>query len=159
MKTTKERGLFKQRIKQMLFKSDNIIKMLIPNAAELSAKDKLEEFEKCVKSHLFINDTLTEKGTYIFFDVLIPDVSAQTKECRIVIYLVCHRDLLDDGYSVDGYCGNRADILSQMVEEALLNEENANQFGIGELQLLSVDLYNSTNYYGVEMLYSAECFR
>lgn len=107
---------------------------------------------------MFIDDTLTEKGTYIFFDVVIPNLAVQTKDCKVIMFLVCHRDLLDD-FQMEGYYGNRADILSQAVEEALLNTENANQFGIGDLLLSSVDVYNSKDYYGVQMIFDAECFR
>lgn len=111
-----------------------------------------------MKSHLFIDDTLTEKGTYIFFDIVVQNIASQTKDCKIVMYLVCHRDLLDD-FEMEGYYGNRADVLSQMVEGALLNTKNAKQFGIGDLLLSSIDIYNSSNYYGVQMIFDTECFK
>ena len=105
-----------------------------------------------------IDDTLTEKGTYIFFDIVIPNIEYQTKECKVIMYLVCHRELLDD-FEMEGYYGNRADALLQAVEGALLNTENTKQFGIGDLLLSSVDIYNSSNYYGVQMIFDTECFR
>lgn len=158
MKSIKERGLFKDNIKNMLFSCDDVIKILIDDYENLTAKQKREKFLECVKSHLFINDTLTEKGTYIFFDVIISNLETHTKECNIVMYLVCHRDLLDN-FKMEGYYGNRADILSQAVEEALLDKKNSKEFGIGDLQLTSVDIYNSADYYGVQMIFNAECFR
>lgn len=159
MQMTKDRGRFKQQIKTLLFTSENLLEVLCGDVSGLSTKAKLDMFNKCVKSHLFIDDTLTENGSYIFFDVVVPDVSVHTKECKIVMYLICHRDLLDDTYVKEGYYGNRADIMSEIVEETLLSDKNINQFGIGELLLESVDIYNSASYYGVQMTYAAECFR
>lgn len=156
---TKERGLFKERINSILFSSENIGKVLFDdNNEKLSLKERKTMFLQKVKSHLFIDDTLTDTGTYIFYDVTLPNIRPQTKECAVVMYLVCHRDIIDD-FELEGYSGNRADILSQVVEETLLNEDNAKQFGIGNLQLMSVDIYNSKQYYGVQMIFKAECFR
>lgn len=158
MKSIKERGLFKKNIKNILFSSANVMKVLFKDYDSMTVKQKREKFLKQVKSHLFIDDTLEEKGTYIFFDVVIPNLAARTKDCKVIMFLVCYRDMLDD-FQMEGYYGNRADILSQAVEEALLNTENAKQFGIGDLLLSSVDVYNSKDYYGVQMIFDAECFR
>lgn len=158
MKSIKERGLFKQNIKNMLFSSNYVMKVLIDDYEKLTAKKKREKFLERVKSHLFIDDTLTEKGTYIFFDIVVQNIVSQIKDCKIVMYLVCHRDLLDD-FEMEGYYGNRADVLSQTVEGALLNTKNAKQFGIGDLLIYSIDIYNSSNYYGVQMIFDTECFK
>lgn len=158
MKSIKERGLFKQNIKNMLFSSDDVMRVLIDDYENLTAKQKREVFLERVKSHLFIDNTLTEKGTYIFFDIIVHNIAPQTKGCKIFMYLVCHRELLDD-FEMEGYYGNRTDALSQAVEGALLNTENAKQFGIGDLLLSSIDVYNSSDYYGVQMIFTAECFR
>ena len=49
------------------------------------------------------------------------------------MFAICHRDILED-YSKEGYFGDRADILSQMIEDSLINDEEvANSFGIGKL--------------------------
>lgn len=155
---TKEKGLIKQKINSILFSSEDVCKMLFDDIESLSLKEKRTRFLEKVKSHLFIDDTLTDTGTYIFYDVTVPNVRPQLKECAIVMYLICNRDIIDD-FTLDGYYGNRADVLSQVVEETLLNEENAKQFGIGDLQLMSVDIYNSKDYYGVQMIFKADCFR
>lgn len=155
---TKEKGLIKQKIYNILFSSEAVCKMLFDDIDTLSIKEKKAMFLKKVKSHLFIDDTSSEIGTYIFYDVTIPNIRPQLKECAIVMYLICSRDIIDD-FEMDGYYGNRADILSQIVEETLLNGNNVKQFGIGDLQLISVDIYNSKNYYGVQMIFKADCFR
>lgn len=133
MKSIKERGLFKQNIKNMLFSSDDVMKVLIDNYENLTAKQKREVFLERIKSHLNIDDTLTEKGTYIFFDIVIPNIEYQTKECKVIMYLICHRDLLDD-FEMEGYYGNRADALSKAVEKIFINEENAKQYRYLELK-------------------------
>lgn len=158
-KTTAERGKFKQEITSALYKSADIRDLLLGDTSGMSASDKQKLFRKHVKSHLFIDDTIEETDSYIFYDVRLPDLVAQIKDCQVVLYAICHRDILDD-YTKEGYFGNRADILSQMIEECLINDEEvANSFGIGKLSLDSVDLYNATRFYGVVMIFNVPDFR
>ena len=153
-----ERGKFKSSITSALYANNNIIEMLIGDTTGMSHPEKIKEFKKYVKSHLFIDDTVTDMKSYIFYDVVIPNVYSQTKECNIVMYLICHRDILDD-YVKDGYFGNRTDILSQMVVDSLINDKDtANSFGIGKLKLDSVDVYNSKTMYGCILQFSTTAF-
>lgn len=106
-----------------------------------------------------IDDTIEETESFIFYDIIFPSLRSNIKTCQVVLYAVCHRDILDN-YSNEKYPGNRADALSQMVEDCLLNDrEVSNSFGIGELTLDSVDLYNSRKYYGCIMQFSVPNFR
>lgn len=158
-KTTAERGKFKQEITSALYKSADIRDLLLGDTSGMSTSDKQKSFRKHVKSHLFINDTIEETDSFIFYDVRLPDLAAQIKDCQVVLYAICHRDILDD-YVKEGYFGNRADILSQMIEDCLINDEEvANSFGIGKLSLDSVDLYNATRFYGVVMIFNVPDFR
>lgn len=158
-KTTAERGKFKQEITSALYKSADIIDLLLGDTSGMSTSDKQKSFRKHVKSHLFIDDTIEETDSFIFYDVRLPDLAAQIKDCQVVLYAICHRDILDD-YVKEGYFGNRADILSQMIEDCLINDEEvANSFGIGKLSLDSVDLYNATRFYGVVMIFNVPDFR
>lgn len=158
-KTTAERGKFKKNIHEALYNSNDIKELLLGDISGMSASDKQKLFRKHVKSHLFIDDTIEETDSYIFYDVRLPDLTAQIKNCQVVLYAICHRDILDD-YVKEGYFGNRADVLSQMIEECLINnEEVINKFGIGELSLDSVDLYNATRFYGVVMIFNVPDFR
>ena len=155
----KERGQFKATIKNALFSSPDVLTALLgKDANTIPMTNKREMFHARVKTHLFIDTTLTDRNAYIFFDTVIPDVSVQTKECKIILYSICHRELLDE-FSMEGYSGNRADILSETIEEALLDEKKAKEFGIGDLLLDSVEIYNAKDYYGCVMIFSAECFR
>lgn len=160
MRTTKERGAYKEKIKQALFSSDNICEMLMGDTSNISTGQKAKIFNRWVKSHLFIDETLDNEGIYIFFDVLTRNVSTQVKECTVIMYVICYRDILDDFYHKEGYYGNTADILSQMIEECLVCDEKvANSFGIGKMTLDSVDIYNSNDFYGCVMTLSALDFK
>lgn len=158
-KSTAERGKFKQEIHTALYKSDGIKDLLLGDISGMSTGDKQKSFKEHVKSHLFIDDTIEETESFIFYDVRLPDLSENIKDCQVVMYAICHRDILDD-YVKDGYYGNRADILSQMIEDCLINDEEVvNSFGIGKLSLDSVDIYNSKRFYGCIMIFNVPDFR
>lgn len=158
MKGIRERGLYKSNIKKTLFKNDDVMSILFDDFADMDVAQRKASFDEHCKSHLFIDDTLSDKGVYIFFDCDYPQIYAQTKKCRIILYAIVHRDLLDD-YRKENYFGNRADCLSQAIESALLNPVAAKEFGIGDLSLESIDIYNSKEYYGSIMLFETDCFR
>lgn len=158
-KTTAERGQFKKEIHAALYKSEDIRELLLGDTSEMSASEVRDLFKQHVKSHLFIDDTLTEAKTYIYYDVRFPALHPNIKECMVIMYLICHRTILEE-YSKEGYYGDRIDILSQMVEDALINDESVSQkFGIGELSIDSIDIYNSTRYYGCIMTFTVPNFR
>ena len=158
-KTTAERGKFKQMIHSALYLNANIIELLLGDTTSMSNSQKRELFKEHVKSHLFIDDTITETGSFIFYDVVFPVLHPHTKTCKIVMYAICHRDILE-GYVKDGYYGDRSDILSQMIEDTLINDEDfSNKFGIGELTLDSLDVYNATRFYGTKLIFSVPSFR
>ena len=155
----KEYGKFKEEIHTTLYKDCNIKELLLNDMTGMNAKEIQKSFKNHVKSHLFIDDTITETESYIFYDIIMPNINANIKNCKIILYAVCHRDILDD-YIKDGYYGNRADILSQMIEECLIqNDDVSYSFGIGKLSLDSVDIYNSTKLYGHIMYFSVPNFR
>lgn len=160
-KTTVERGKFKNEISTALYKSENIRNLLLGDTTGKSAGEVRRLFKEHVKSHLFVDDTILATESFIFYDVVFPVLHAQTKQCKVILYAICHRALLDDEkIQIDGYCGNRADILAELVEDCLLNdEETANSFGIGNLFLDSVDIFNDKNFYGCAMVFSVPNFR
>lgn len=151
----KDRGQFKSNIKKCLYKNENLRQFLF-DGENINVTPHL--FSERVKSHLFLDDILTDKKSYIFFDVICPQFTAQIKEIKIIIYVICHRAILDEYTQKDGYYGNRADVLSQAVEEALITD-SAKEFGIGDLQLEGVDLYNGKDYYGTQLIFNVPTFR
>lgn len=156
--TTKERGIYKTQISSILLMSDNIRELILGDTSELTPKEVIKNFKDHVKSHLFIDDTIKETDTYIFYDIIMPRMRPQVKDIQILIYGICHRDILEN-YTKDGYFGNRADILSEMIEEVLLDEKIVKEFGIGDIELDNVDIYNTTTFYGCIMSFSVHNFR
>ena len=158
-KTTIERGKFKEQIHAALYASADIKKLLLGDTQGMSAAQIQAAFKEHVKSHLFIDDTIEATESFIFYDVVFPRLAPNIKSCRVLMYVICHRDILDNYYA-EGYNGNRADILSQMVENALINDEAVvNSFGIGELSLDSVEIYNSMRFYGSILYFDVPNFR
>lgn len=157
--TTAELGRYKAIISKALLQNAEIRGLILGDTSGMNAATLRAEFKEHVKSHLFIDDTVTDSTTYIFYDVFCPSLRTNTKRCQIVMYVICHRDILDD-YVKDGYYGNRADILTQMVENTLVNDEKtANGFGIGKLTLDSIDIYNSSRFYGRTLTFGVSNFR
>lgn len=158
-KNTAERGKFKMEISSALYKNENIRELLLGDTSGMTAPQIRSAFKAHVKSHLFIDDTIEDATSFIFYDVRFPYIRAQVKTCQVVMYIMCHRDILDTYYK-DGYYGDRADILAQMVEDTLLNDKDVvNDFGIGELSLDSVEIYNAQKFYGCIMYFSVPNFR
>lgn len=156
--TTKERGKYKMRIAKALLESNNIKDLILGDTSGKKQIEVIKDFKKHVKSHLFIDETIKETETFIFYDIAVPALRPQVKELRLIVYCICHRDILEN-YEKEDYYGNRADILSQMVEEILIDENIVKQFGIGDLTLDSVNIYNSTTFYGCIMDFSVHNFR
>ena len=158
-KSTAERGKFKQEITTALYKNQDIVDLLLGDTSGMSPTDKQKSFKQHVKSHLFIDDTIEETDSFIFYDVRFPQMMENIKNCQVVLYAICHRDILDN-YAKEGYFGNRADILSQMIEDSLINDDEiANSFGIGRLALNSIDFYNAKRFYGVVMTFNVPSYR
>ena len=160
-KSTFERGKFKKKINNALYSSKDIIKLLIGNTEQMTAKEIRTAFKKYVKSHLFIDDTITDTKSYIFYDVRMPHIHTTTKECKVVMFVLSHRDVLEEDCDFEGYYGNRVDILSEMIEDCLLNNQQVvRDFGIGDLQLESVEIFNnSKHFYGLQMVFCVPNFR
>ena len=162
--TTKEMGEWKIKIGNALMHSDDLMGLLTgKNVSTFTKVQRATEFKKYVSSHLFINDdalgsVLDFKDSRIFFDISIVSTHPQTKTCSIMIVALCHRDILDT-YDGNEYLGNRADVMAQMIEEALLDEKIVKNFGIGDLSLDSVEPYNSTTMYGRILMFSVPNFR
>ena len=160
-KTTAARGLFKEQISKALFKSKDIRDLMFDgeDVNGLNPQQLAVKFKEHVKSHLFIDDTIQEAKTFIFYDVVFPRIESNIKICKVIMYLVCHRSDLDN-YTKEGYYGNRADILTQMIENALINDEEVvNSFGIGRLTLESIAPYNSSRFYGCVLTFDVPNFR
>ena len=158
-KKTCERGEFKRLITSALFKNAALKDLLIGDLDGMSKEQIMTKFQKHVKSHLFIDDTITDTSTYIFYDITFPYIHENVKTCNIVMYAICHRDILEDYFSEE-FFGNRADILAQLVEDTILNDDDlVYKFGIGKLQLFNSMIYNSADFYGHILTFTVPNFR
>ena len=137
-----ELGKFKAKIHAALYKSDNIKELLLGDVSGKTPTELRKLFKEHVKSHLFVDEVITETESYIFYDVTLPSFSETTKMCQVQLYAVCHRDILDD-YSKEGFYGNRAD----------------KSFGIGNLELSHIGIYNGRNVYGHVLQFNVPNFR
>ena len=154
-----ELGKFKSKIHAALYKSDDIKELLLGDVSGKSTTEMRKLFKEHVKSHLFVDEVITETDSFIFYDVTLPSFEETTKTCQIQLYAVCHRDILDN-YSKEGFYGNRADILTEMIERALIcDEETSESFGIGHLELNHIGVYNGRNVYGHVLQFSVPNFR
>ena len=152
MGTLKDLGHYKDTVKHILYQSDNVNELLY------DAPRNREDFANHVKSHLFVEEILEEQGTFVFYDAYVPRVHTNTKTVVMSVWCICSKDILDGSYKKDNYPGNRADILAQFVEEAMLSKGNKQRFGVG-FDLTNTDFYNGKKYYGVVLSFTAECFR
>lgn len=157
--TTAELGQYKEKISKALFQNDDLRELILGDTNGMNAAALRNAFKDHVKSHLFIDDTITDSTSYIFYDIFCPSLRTNTKQCQIIIYAICHRDILD-AYIKDGYYGNRTDIMTQMIENTLVNDDKvANEFGIGKLSLDGIDIYNSSRFYGRILTFGVPTFR
>ena len=158
-KSIADRGLFKQEISAALYKSADIRELLLGDTTGMSASAIQQKFQEHVKSHLYVDETVQETNTFIFYDVDFPSLRENTKTCRVIMYVLTHVDIIDDYYK-EGYFGNRVDVLTKMIEDVLINDiDVANSFGIGRLNLDSLELYQATKFYGTVLTFSVPNFR
>lgn len=158
-KTLAEKGKFKKEIHAALYKNADLRDLILGDTKDMSSKEIRDAFKEHVKSHLFIDDSIQDATTYIFYDVFFPFMRENTKTCVVLMYAICHRDILEN-YSKEGYPGDRADALAQMIENSLINDEDvSNRFGIGKLRLDSTDIYNARQFYGSILKFDVPSFR
>lgn len=159
-KSISQIGKYKQNIHSALFKNKSLLNMIVQNADDMNMSKKMTEFQKYVQSHLFVDNTIEKENDYIFYDVRTSNMRPQIKTCTILMYIITPRDQIDVTPYIEGYYGNRVDILAQMVEDALINDkETVQEFGIGDLALEDVDIYNATRFYGRILTFKVKDFR
>jgi len=158
-RTIADRGLFKEKIQTALYKNNDIKELILGDLTGKKQSEIMKEFKDHVKSHLFIDDTIEETGSFIFYDVGLPFVHPEIKTCQVTMYIIVHRDILED-YTKEGYHGNRADILAEMVQDTLLNDDEVcRSFGIGPMEIYALYPYNSRRFYGVQIILEVPNFR
>ena len=159
-KNISQLGKYKQNIHSALFKNKTLLNIIVKGADSMEFSEKMTEFQKYVQSHLFIDDTIEKENDFIFYDVRMTSMRPQVKTCTILMYVITPRDRIDVVPDIEGYYGNRIDILAQLVEDTLINDEKiVREFGIGDLELENVDIYNATRFYGRILTFKTKDFR
>lgn len=158
--TIAEIGKFKEEIHSALFKNQDILELLLGDINNMSPEEIISGFKKHVESHLYIDEIVDEAITYIFYDVRVSNIEKELKNIRVIMYVIAPRNNEIGDYYKEGYHGNKTDILSEMIEDTLINDEKtANTFGIGKLRLTDVDIYNATRFYGRVLTFKVSTFR
>lgn len=168
MGSVKELGKYKKKIASPIYNSETIKVMLLGNDYASSTEDIDTLLKKHVFSHLFVDGVVTETQPYIFYDITIPNFGTTIKDVKLIVYAICHRDILDvfdvepalSPTIIKDYYGNRCDKLSQALEEIFCEDNTISKnFGIGSLTLTDVSLYNVKNFYGRILTFTVPDFR
>ena len=153
---------FKQGISEALFTSEDIRELLFEDIGvtlDSPLSEQKDAFDSRVSQHLYIDDVIEKRGTYIFFEVVFPMIRNNTKNCEIIMYIMCNTEIINT-YTNDKYFGNRIDSLLQMIEDKLINDtSNAQNFGIGNLSLDSVKPFSNKRMYGRQLRFIVSDFR
>ena len=84
-----ELGKFKSKIHAALYKSDDIKELLLGDVSGKSTTEMRKLFKEHVKSHLFVDEVITETDSFIFYDVTLPSFGETTKMCQVQLYERC----------------------------------------------------------------------
>lgn len=161
----KELGNYKNRLGSLFVNNDNICKLLLGQNYESEFDDLDAELDKYVIPHLYIPGTITETKAYIMYDVEVNKTYGHTKEMKITIECICHKDITKYREKPTGYPGLRYDVLAEFIEEVLCpDDENANnqiikKFGIGSLDLQNVKLFLTDKFIGRVLIFTVPDFR
>lgn len=161
----KELGQFKTKFALPLCNSELVKTMLLGSDYQSKDIDVETELKKYIISNLCVNGVVNNTDTYIFYDVVLPRIGLNIKTIRLITYVICHKDKIDDisNLSLDikkNYYGNRVDRLCQIIEEIIINnKEISREFGIGEIKLEDVNIYNSDAFYGRILTFEVPNFR
>lgn len=148
-------GLYKNRLINVFLNNSDICQLLLDEDNITSdSVDNLVYSQ--VFPYLFVDNTQTQKLTYLCIEIDVPKVPTRTiKDLKLTIWAYCHKDCMK--YSQKGFLGTRVDILSDMIERTL---QDSNLFGIGKLHLDYVTrMFPQSSYYGREMVFSIPDFK
>ena len=149
----KDIGIFKTNILLSFLDSPDICELLLGENYTSDEVDNLVYSQ--IFPYLYIDETQTEVLPYLCVEVNFRKQSRTMKTLQVIVYAYCHKDCMK--YHKDGYSGTRADILADMVDRQL---HETNKYGIGELNLESVNYYFPNNkYYGRQLVFTTSDFK
>jgi hypothetical protein len=158
-KNIKDLGTILSKVISAFKHSEEIRDVLFGSQVDESDFDLQRAYEDCIWDCLYVKGIQTEAKTYICADTVAFSIGSNIKTIKLVIQVFCEKSLLK--YSKKGYVGNRPTILAEIIEEILISDENfSRNFGIGKLELNSVDIFtNGENHYGKTMEFIIKNFR
>lgn len=151
-------GSMKEVIYDALCKSEPIRLLLLGSGYE----NREEPVETQLSRHLLKSFTPDESAAdpraYLCIEVLVTGTTRTTKNCRIMLYAVCHRSMVDTAPA--GGAGTLIDRLCKAADEVLCGSTLSRSIGIGSLSLENTGMYKSdSGYYGIIMEYSIPSYR
>ncbi len=161
----KELGKYKDYLYSIFTGNDKICGLLLGKNYQINFDNIDLELKKYILPHLYIESTVTETQSYIFFEIHMPRASPSIKTMKIEIQALCHKNIAEYHNKPKGYYGLRYDILSQYIEELMCPKDKQliiqriKQFGIGRFELISVDLFMSNNFVGHNLTFTVPAFR
>lgn len=159
MKSLRALGDFKNNISTALYNNDSIKELLLgSNYNSLRKEELFAELGKHIFSHEFIDNILENTETNIYYDVTITKLSSTVKMCKLYVYCMCDRKILDSvksyDYNDDILFGNKADILVSVVDDILSDITD-----VGHLEFLETDIVKTKECYGRVIVYQVPDFR
>ena len=148
----KDIGIYKDIIISNLI-SDDILELLL--GKNYTEKQAANVVYSQIFPFLYTEDVQTETKSYIGIDIVPEESTRKVKNMTLVIWAYCHKDIMR--YSKTGYRGNRADILSDMIDRKIRNLDN---LGIGLLEFKKAPYFMpQTKFYGRQITYSIPDFK
>ena len=161
----KELGDYKNRLRSIFVNNDNICKLLLGQDYEDADYNLDDELDKYVIPHLYVPDTIATQNSYIMYETYCKGTSGHTKTIQIVIQSICHKEISTYKEKPKGYSGLRYDVLAEFIEELLCPDDREEQkkimkkFGIGSLELKSVDIFLTNDFIGRTLALTVSDFR
>ena len=150
----KDIGLYKRRLAEAFLGSEAICRALMDSRYSQEAASSLMYAQ--IFPWLSLDEEETAVLPFLLFDVDVKEgYSSTVKQLCITVEACCHKDCMD--YALEGFAGNRADILADLAERAIRGCES---FGIGCLHLdSSTHKAYHGKYYGRQIVFSVPDFR
>ena len=149
----------KEAICHALSESETIRLLLLGSGYESREESVEAQLARHLVKSFTPDETAADPQAYLCIEALITGTTRTTKNCRIMLYAVCHRSLVDTAPA--GGAGTFIDRLCKAADEVLCkNSALSRSIGIGSLTLENTGMYKSdSGYYGIIMEYSIPSYR
>lgn len=148
----KDIGIYKDIIISNLL-TDEILELLL--GKDYTEEQAMDVVYTQIFPFLYTEDVQTKTLSYIGVDIVPEESTKKVKNMTLVIWAYCHKDIMK--YSKAGYRGNRADILSDMVDRKI---RDLGDFGIGLPEFKKAPYFMpQAKFYGRQITYIIPDFK